>query len=274
MARPGQLRRLNFGRAAVIRMACVQRHHDLFERRIARALADTIDRAFDLTGTGLHARERVGDGHPEIIVTVHRHAAIFDALRVLDDASHQLGEFCRLGIPNGVGNVQCGRAGLDGGGEHFSQIGSIGAAGIFGAELHVFTKRPSKGDSFRHGFDHLRLRHLQLVFEVDVRRRNERMNARLLGVTNSLPTCVDVGFDRPGETRDRWSLSRSHRSRDARHRLQVARRGCWKTGFDDVDSHAGKLLGNLHLGASIQCRARRLFSIAQRRIEDSYVVTH
>ena len=36
--------------------ARVQQHHDLLERRVARALADAVDRALDLARAGLHAR--------------------------------------------------------------------------------------------------------------------------------------------------------------------------------------------------------------------------
>ena len=52
--------------------ARVQQHHDLLERRVARALADAVDRALDLARAGLHAGERVGDRQPEVVVAVDR----------------------------------------------------------------------------------------------------------------------------------------------------------------------------------------------------------
>ena len=50
----------------------VQRHHDLFERRVAGTLADAVDRALDLARAGLDRGQRVGDRQPEIVVAVRR----------------------------------------------------------------------------------------------------------------------------------------------------------------------------------------------------------
>ena len=57
--------------------ADVQRHHDLLERRVARALADAVHGALDLLGAGLDPGERVRDREAEVVVAVHgeRHAA-------------------------------------------------------------------------------------------------------------------------------------------------------------------------------------------------------
>src|SRR5215813_10858415 len=51
--------------------AYVQRHHDLFERRVARALADAVDRTFDLSGPGFNRGETICDCEPEIVVAVN-----------------------------------------------------------------------------------------------------------------------------------------------------------------------------------------------------------
>ena len=72
--------------AGVVRQAVgpdAQRHHDLFERRVAGALADAVDRALDLAHAALDRRQAVGDGEAEIVVAVRaedgavgvRHAA-------------------------------------------------------------------------------------------------------------------------------------------------------------------------------------------------------
>ena len=52
------------------RFARPQGHDDFFERAIARAFADTVDRALDLSSARDHRRQAVGDRHPEIVVTV------------------------------------------------------------------------------------------------------------------------------------------------------------------------------------------------------------
>ena len=51
-------------------MAGLDRHHDLFERGVAGALADAVDGAFDLAGAGLHGGERVGDGQTQIVMAM------------------------------------------------------------------------------------------------------------------------------------------------------------------------------------------------------------
>ena len=48
----------------------VRDHDDLFERRVARALADAVDRALDLPHAGADRGQRVGDGEAEIVVAV------------------------------------------------------------------------------------------------------------------------------------------------------------------------------------------------------------
>ena len=47
-----------------------KRHHDFFERRVARALADAVDRALDLPHAALDGGQAVGDGEPEVVVAV------------------------------------------------------------------------------------------------------------------------------------------------------------------------------------------------------------
>ena len=47
----------------------------------------------------------------------------------------------RHGEPDGVGNVQGGRAGIDDGGEHLAQELWIGAGRILGRELHVLARK-------------------------------------------------------------------------------------------------------------------------------------
>ena len=45
-------------------------HDDLFERRVAGALADAVDGAFDLPHTGRDRRVRVRDGKAKIVVAM------------------------------------------------------------------------------------------------------------------------------------------------------------------------------------------------------------
>jgi hypothetical protein len=49
----------------------LERHHDLFERRVAGALAETVHGGVDVGGAGLDARQGVGRRHAEVVVRVH-----------------------------------------------------------------------------------------------------------------------------------------------------------------------------------------------------------
>jgi hypothetical protein len=54
------------------RVARVQRHHDLLERRVARAFPDAVDGDLRLARAGADAGQRVGRSEAEIVVAVHR----------------------------------------------------------------------------------------------------------------------------------------------------------------------------------------------------------
>ena len=63
----------------------LERHDDLFERRVARALAEAADGDVDPGRAAVDAGDRVGDGHAEVVVRVHLdlEAGLLDEL--LDD---------------------------------------------------------------------------------------------------------------------------------------------------------------------------------------------
>src|SRR4051794_40899074 len=67
-----------------------------------------------------------------------------------------------------------------------------------------------------------------------------------------------------------------HRAdRHARHgllRLEVAGRCDREAGLDHVDAQASELVGDLELLLLVEADARRLLAVAERRIEDAYVI--
>ena len=63
------------------------------------------------------------------------------------------------GVAGGVGNVDHGGAGVDDGLDHFEQVGGVGAAGVFGVELHLVDELARELDGIdRH------LQNLALLF--------------------------------------------------------------------------------------------------------------
>ena len=55
---------------------------------------------------------------------------------------------------------------------------------------------------------------------------------------------------------------------DRLDRLEVVGRGDREPGLDDVDAQLGELVRDLELLGPVQGSARRLFAVAQRRVED------
>ena len=51
--------------------ARLERHHDLFERRVARAFADAVDGALDLPRAGLHRGDGIRHRESQIVVAMH-----------------------------------------------------------------------------------------------------------------------------------------------------------------------------------------------------------
>ena len=69
---------LDAGGQAEVVVAGLERHDDLFERGVAGALADAVDRALDLPGAGLDAGQAVGDGQAQVVVAVRADDRLVD----------------------------------------------------------------------------------------------------------------------------------------------------------------------------------------------------
>src|SRR5215211_1115185 len=75
-ARVGELAGLDADIDAVEIGACGECHDDLLERGVPGPLPDAVDGDLDLAGPDLDACERVGDGHAEVVMTMHREDAL------------------------------------------------------------------------------------------------------------------------------------------------------------------------------------------------------
>src|SRR5260370_32722681 len=74
--------------------AHVQCHHDLFQRCVARALADAVNSALDLTCTCVDGGETVRHREAEIVMTVDANRDVFSiANDTLADRAHKSREF-------------------------------------------------------------------------------------------------------------------------------------------------------------------------------------
>src|SRR5580658_10810834 len=122
------------GDGRVVRIAVVTNphgHDDFFERGVAGALANAVDGALYLAGSGGEGSHGIGYGHAEIIVAVGRYSDVLDSLHPAADGCDQLAELGRNGVADGVRNIERSRAGFDDRIEHLTEEFRIGARGVF-----------------------------------------------------------------------------------------------------------------------------------------------
>ena len=111
----------------------LERHDDLFERRVARTLAEAADGDVDPGRAGVDARDRVGHGHAEVVVRVHLDLEA----GLLDEPLDDLVRPERLHDADGVAEAQpVGALGL-GGRRVLEQEAELGAAGVLGVDRDV-----------------------------------------------------------------------------------------------------------------------------------------
>ena len=232
-----------------------------------------------VTSAGAQAGERVGDGQAEVVVAVHGDDHVLGTGRVLDDAGDKRAELVRHRVTDGVRDVERGGAGLDDGGEHLVEKFRVAAAGVLRRELDIRAQRARIGDHLDGLGGHLLARHAELVLEVEVAGREEGVDARVLGALHALPGGIDVVLGAARETADdrrlglRTSLDRglADLGRDGLDGREVVGRGGREAGLNDVDAEARERARDLELLGGVHGGAGRLFTVAERGVEDSNV---
>ena len=254
---------------ADVRLPRVQQHHDLLERRVSGALADPVDRALDLARPGLKAGERVRDREPQVVVAVDGEDDVLEPGDELVELLEIRRELERHRVADRVGDVDRGRALVD---RDLTDLGGerdVRAGRVHRRELDVVDVPLGVRDR-RAGLalDVLAGR-LQLVLDVDVGGRDERVDPCPRGVLDRVPGGVDVGDMRPREPGDHGSLDPA---RDLLDRFEVPGRGDREPGLDHVDPQPRELLRDLQLLLGVEADPGRLLAVAQRRVEDQYSV--
>jgi hypothetical protein len=121
-----------------------------------------------------------------------------------------------------------------------------------------------------HGFASLRQALLgcdpELVPQVNVRGREENVDARSRSALQCLPGAIDVAFTGASQAGDDRPPNGSG---DLLHRFEVAIGGNWEPRFDHVHAEPVQLLGQAQLFTDIHTAARRLLAIAKRSVEYS-----
>ena len=105
----------------------------------------------------------------------------------------------------------------------------------------------------------------QLALQVEVRCRDEHVDAAALGRRQRPAGAIDVFGVAPGQGRDDRAADAGRHHPD---RLRVGVGSDRETRLDDVDAKRGKLLRDLELLAGPHRKAGRLFAVSERRVED------
>ena len=233
--------------------ADIQRDHDLLERRVARPLADPVDRALDLADAGLDGGERVRDREAEVVVAVRGERDPAE----LGTAPPRLGEerrvLVRQAVPDGVGKIDHGRARLDRDPADTRDERAIGASRVLARELDLVGALGGVRDRPPRLLDHLRGLEPELLLHVQRARRDENVDPGAARIRERLAGRVEVVTDGSGEGGDGRRLDGGrHRARA----LEVTGRRAREAGLDDVDAEPLELLSDLRLLVGLQRDAR------------------
>src|SRR6267378_3513614 len=110
--------------------------YNLFKRCVSRALADSVDGAFNLADSRANGRERVGNRHAQVVVTMRAERYAIWIAEVFTHFGEHRAIFFRHCITNCIGQIQNCRAGIHSGAAHLAKEVDVGSSGVFGGEFH------------------------------------------------------------------------------------------------------------------------------------------
>ena len=202
---------------------------------------------------------------------VHGDDGAVDVRYARAHVSHHRGDLARRRVAHRIRQIHRGGAGGDDGLDDAAHVVEIRARGVFERELHVLAAPARIFHRFHRPLERLLARHAQLVLQMQVARGEERVDARTHRALHRLVGRVDILLERPAERRhDR----RLHRLGNAPDALEIARRGDGEARLEHVHAQPFELLRHAHLLLDVHRVARRLFAVAQRRIEYPHLVCH
>src|SRR5437870_13327864 len=187
-----QLLCLHAGRDVVIALSRIERHDDLFQRRVSGTLADPVDRAFDLAGAILNFGKIVGNRQSQIVVAVRADRDTIGILQALPQRTNELSVFRRRLITDGIRHVDNRRARINHRIEDRTQVIDFRAAGILGRKFDLVAHLARALDSLDGNIESFTTTLVQLVLQVNIACRQKCMNARMRGALQRLPAAIDI----------------------------------------------------------------------------------
>ena len=206
---------------------------------------------------------------PEVVVAVDRQHDVAQPGRQLVQPAQERRVLLGHRVADGVGDVDRRRALVDRDLDDLGGVLDVGARGVHRGELDVVDQRRAWATAARAWPLTSSRVEAQLVLDVDVRRRDERVDPRPLGVAYRPVGGIDVPHMNAREAGDDGALDLAG---DRLHGLEVARRGDREAGLDDVDPQPRELVRDLELLARVQRDPRRLLAVSQGGVEDDYAV--
>ena len=156
-------------------------------------------------------------------------------------------------------------AGLDRGPADLRGEGRIGTGCVLARELDLVDHRGCVFDRPAGVLHDLLRLEAELLLHVERARCEEDVDARAAGARERLRGGIEVCQHGPCERGDGRPPDRPCDRADA---FEIARGCAREPGLDDVHPEPLELLGDLRLLVRLQGDARRLLTVAQRRIED------
>ena len=252
-------------------LVAAQGHHHLFERGVARAFADAVDRHLGLPRAVEDAAQGVGRGHAQIVVAVGRDDRPVDVGDVIDEVFDLRAVLAGQAVARGVGNVDHRGAGRDDRFDHAGEVFRIGAPGVFGVELDVLDVALGVFHRPDGRFDDLFGRRAQFVVDMLGRYADSGVYALVLGQPQGVGGDVDVFFHGAGERADRRGRNGL---RNFKYGVEVSGAGNRESRFDDVHAETFEELGDFDLLGGVQLTARHLLAVAERGVENKKFFAH
>ena len=269
-ARRKQLLRLHARLQAIVIAPHLQRHHQLFQRTIARPLADSIDRHFHPPRPALDCRQRIRHRQAQIVVAMHMHHHILQLRHMLVQIGQQPAELLRNREPHRVGNVDRGRPRRNDRANHLRQKLRLRPRRILRTELDVLAELARIRHTLHRLPHNLVLRLFQLELAVNRTRRQKHMDPRTAPRRfQGRRTLLDVALHAPRQSGNAAFLDfRGHLF----HRLEIAWRRRRKSRLDDVHIQFLQLPRHLQLLVDAHARPRTLLPVAQRGVENNHMI--
>src|SRR5262245_9272819 len=259
LARTIQLLGFETRRDIVVTLPRIQRHHDLLQRRVPSPLADAVDRAFHLTSSVLDRGKTVRYREAEVVVAVRADRDAFGILEPLAQGPNQLTVFGGSLISHRVGYVHDGRARIDDGVEHGAQIVDLGATGVLRRKLHFIAKIARALDGLDGDVEGFSASLVEFVFQMNVARRQEGVDAWASRLFEGFPAAVDIGGNGAGQSSDRHA---SDLARYPLHSFEIAFGRDRKTCLNYVDLKPLELARHLQFLFHVHAEPGSLLSIS------------